>query len=138
MKNPLLNFPLLLINGLWLGLIVGLVISPLVLCITHSRLLENYTFSICLLLILLGLYQFKIKQTYLLVFNMIAGILTFCLTKIMTANDFSNLLSFIINHCTNLYPSGKNDRFGMFVLSLVYMGFLLVQYGLRLIVLKIK
>ena len=138
MKTPLLSFPLLLINGLWLGLIVGLVVSPLVLCTTHSRLLENYTFSICLLLILLGLYQFKIKQTYLLIFNIIAGILTFCLTKIMTANDFSNLLSFIINRCTNLYPSGKNDIFGMFVLSLIYMGFLLVQYGLRLIVLKIK
>lgn len=123
MKNPFINFPLLLINGLWLGLVVGLVASPLVLCITHSRLLENDSFSICLLLIILGLYQFKIKQVHLIIFNIIAGMLTFYLTKIFIADDFVSLFSFIINHCTSLYPSGKNDRFGMFVLSLIYVGF---------------
>lgn len=134
MKTPLLNFPLLLINGLWLGLIVGLVVSPLVGCLLKNRIFEIYTFTPILILIIFGLYKLQIKQIHLLAFNIIAGILTLYSTKIINTTP----LYVIATYCHTLRPYEGNDAGALFFLGTIYLIFLLLQYGLRLIVLKIK
>lgn len=131
MKNPIISFPLLAINGLWLGLIASLIISPWILCVVYGGFLGSAIFLLCAFLIMFGLYRLDVGQVSLLVLIVIAAILTAFFANMIESDVMMGQFAFMSERCATLEPSEKNDRFVLFVLSFMYAGIFGVLCGLK-------
>lgn len=139
LKNPMITYPLLLVNALWLSVLLIFLLTPLLKCFGVSffskqwfKFFNEIGFWLLITAILVAIFvKWKIQQWTLLAINLISIVFMVGFIKIFSLDIINNLFKKVGQYCHNLYPTGENPELGMFLLSIIYLGVVFLSYFLR-------
>lgn len=139
MKIPIVNPILIFTNATIIGVALHSLILPLLGCVIHFNIrVADWLLLVFFILSLIVLFVLNINQKKMGLLGLVSLFLTFLTIKILGVDFLNRLFKFAWLFCSNLRPTGDNPTLGLFMMSFLFMAWLLLFYVILFIYHKIK